>query len=143
MTEGVKADQTPSRLHTVVDAKSGAVLTSWDEIVRRHRQLDVLRNGHPRTTIQSGSSWLLKDSHGNYTTDLNGSTSSTAAGTQFTDADNVWGNGTASNRQTAGVDAQYGAEKTFDYYKNVLGRTGIWNNGTRRPQPRPLRQRAT
>ena len=32
-------------------------------------------------------------------------------------------------RQTAGVDAQYGAEKTFAYYKNVLGRNGIWNNG--------------
>ena len=28
VTEGVKADQTPSRLHTIVDAKSGAVLTS-------------------------------------------------------------------------------------------------------------------
>ena len=46
------------------------------------------------------------------------------------DADNVWGNGSTSNRQTAGVDAQYGAEKTFDYYKNVHGRNGIWNNGT-------------
>ena len=63
-------------------------------------------------TISSGGVWQLKDSHGNYTTDLNGSTSSTAAGTQFTDADNVWGDGTASSRQTAGVDAEYGAEKT-------------------------------
>ena len=36
-------------------------------------------------SIQSGSSWLLKDSVGNYTTDLNGATS--GSGTQFTDAD--------------------------------------------------------
>ena len=30
--EGVKADQTPTRLHTVVDARSGRTLTSWDDI---------------------------------------------------------------------------------------------------------------
>lgn len=30
---GTKADQTPSRLHTVVDAATGATLDSWDEVV--------------------------------------------------------------------------------------------------------------
>ena len=34
-----------------------------------------------------------------------------------------------SDRATAGVDAHYGAQVTFDYYKNVLGRNGIFNNG--------------
>jgi Zn-dependent metalloprotease len=129
VTEGVKADQTPSRLHTVVDAKSGAVLTSWDEIENGTGN-SMYSGSVGLNTILSGSTWQLKDSHGNYTTDLNGSTSSTAAGTQFTDADNTWGNGLASDRQTAGVDAEYGAEKTYDYYNNVLGRAGIWNNGT-------------
>ena len=128
VTEGVKADQTPSRLHTVVDAKSGAVITSWDEVVNGTGN-SMYSGTVTLTTIQSGSTWLLKDSHGNYTTDLNGSTSSTAAGTQFTDADNIWGNGSTSSRQTAGVDAQYGAEKTYDYYNTVLGRAGIWNTG--------------
>jgi Zn-dependent metalloprotease len=128
VTEGVRADQTPSRLHTVVDANTGAVITSWDEIVTGTGN-SMYSGTVTLNTIQSGSSWLLKDSHTNYTTDLNGSTSSTAAGTQFTDADNIWGDGTASNRQTAGVDAEYGAEKTYDYYNNVLGRAGIWNTG--------------
>jgi Zn-dependent metalloprotease len=128
VTEGVKADQTPSRLHTVVDAKSGAVITSWDEVVNGTGN-SMYSGTVTLNTIQSGSSWLLKDAHGNYTTDLNGSTSSTAAGTQFTDADNTWGNGAASDRQTAGVDAEYGAEKTYDYYNTVLGRAGIWNTG--------------
>ena len=129
MTTGVKADQTPSRLHTVVDARSGAVITSWDEIVNGTGN-SMYSGTVTLNTIQSGSTWQLKDSHGNYTTDLNGSTSSSAAGTLFTDADNVWGNGAASNRQTAGVDAQYGAEKTYDFYNTVLGRAGIWDNGT-------------
>jgi Zn-dependent metalloprotease len=128
VTEGVKADQTPSRLHTVVDAKSGAVITSWDEVVNGTGN-SMYSGTVTLNTIQSGSSWLLKDAHGNYTTDLNGSTSSTAAGTQFTDADNTWGNGAASDRQTAGVDAEYGAEKTYNYYNTVLGRAGIWNTG--------------
>ena len=33
LTTGTLADQTPSRLHTVVDAESGAVITSYDEVV--------------------------------------------------------------------------------------------------------------
>ena len=41
----------------------------------------------------------------------------------------MWGNGTVSDRASAAVDAQYGAEKTFDYYKNVQGRNGIRNDG--------------
>ena len=64
---------------------------------------------------------------GNFTTDLNGATSGN--GTTFTDADDTWGTGAASNRQTAGVDAHYGAQLTWDYYKNVHGRNGIFNNG--------------
>ncbi|MFC7485910.1 M4 family metallopeptidase [Knoellia pratensis] len=127
ITEGVKPDQTPSRLHTLVDANSGAILQSWDEI--KHGTGNSQYSGQVTLdTTQSGSSWLLKDSIGNYTTDLNGGTSGT--GTQFTDADNVWGNGSTTSRQTAGVDAQYGAEKTYAYYNSVLGRAGIWNNGT-------------
>jgi Zn-dependent metalloprotease len=129
LTEGVKADQTPTRLHTVVDADSGAVITSWDDI-KEGTGSSMYSGTVTLNTTQSGSTWQLKDSLGNYTTDLNGSTSSTAAGTLFTDADNLWGNGSSTSRQTAAVDAQYGAEKTYAYYSNVLGRAGIWNNGT-------------
>ncbi len=126
-TRGVRADQTPSMLHTIIDASSGKLLTASDE-VKTGTGNSMYSGTVTLNSIQSGSSWLLKDSVGNYTTDLNGSTSGT--GTQFTDADNVWGSGTTSSRQTAGVDAQFGAEKTFGYFKNVLGRNGIWNNGT-------------
>ncbi|WP_055585792.1 M4 family metallopeptidase [Peterkaempfera griseoplana] len=47
----------------------------------------------------------------------------------MTDADNAWGNGTTSDVNTAGVDAQYGLTSTFDFYKNTLGRNGIRNDG--------------
>ncbi|MDE9366199.1 M4 family metallopeptidase [Luteipulveratus sp. YIM 133132] len=127
LTTGVKADQTPSRLHTYVDAETGAVLGTNDEIVEGTGNGIYVGQVSIGTTGSSGA-YTMKDSVGNYTTDLNGATSGN--GTTFTDSDDVWGTGSNSNRQSAAVDAHYGAEKTFDYYKNVQGRNGIWNNGT-------------
>jgi Zn-dependent metalloprotease len=37
---------------------------------------------------------------------------------------------TAQVSKAAGVDAHFGAAKTFDYFKNVHGRNGIFGNGT-------------
>ncbi|RKT79824.1 Zn-dependent metalloprotease [Terracoccus luteus] len=127
VTTGVQADQTPSRLHTVVDATTGATLTSFDEIKHGTGQ-GIFVGTVSLGTTSSGGSHQLRDSIGNYTTDLNGATSGT--GTTFTDADDQWGNGSVSSRQSAAVDAHYGAEKTYDYYNTQLGRAGIWNNGT-------------
>jgi subtilisin-like proprotein convertase family protein len=79
-------------------------------------------------TTPPGTAYTMVDpSHGNgRTCDMNNGTSTC---TTFSDADNVWGNGTNSNRQSAGVDAHYGAALTFDYYNAVHGRNGIFGNG--------------
>ncbi|MFC7597695.1 M4 family metallopeptidase [Terrabacter sp. GCM10028922] len=126
ITEGIKADQTPTRLHTIVDATTGKTLTSWDDI--KHGTGNSIFVGSVTIGTTAGTSYTMKDTHGNYATDMNQGTSGT--GTTFTDADDVWGNGTQSNRQSAAVDAHYGAGKTYDYYNTQLGRAGIWNNGT-------------
>ncbi|WP_327637321.1 M4 family metallopeptidase [Kribbella sp. NBC_00482] len=125
VTTGVKADQTPSVLHSFVDAKSGAVLAQDDEV--KTGTGNSMYSG--TVSIGTSGSFTMTDPTrgGNYTTDLNGSTSGN--GTTFTDADDTWGTGAASNRQTAGVDAHYGSQLTWDYYKNVHGRNGIFNNG--------------
>jgi len=125
LTEGVRADQTPSRLHTIVDANSGATLQSFDEIENGTGNSIYLGSVPIGTTAPTP--FTMRDVVGNYTTDLNGATSGN--GTTFTDADDLWGNGAVSDRASAAVDAHYGAGKTFDYYKNVLGRNGIWNTG--------------
>jgi len=127
VTEGIRADQTPSRLHTIVDANTGAALEGFDEVVNGTG--NGIYVGSVAVGTTAGTSWSMRDLVGNYTTDLNGSTSATAAGTTLTDADDIWGNGLVSDRASAGVDAHYGAGKTFDYFKNVQGRNGIWNNG--------------
>ena len=126
VTEGIKADQMPTRVHTIVDATTGKTLTSWDDI--KHGTGNGIFVGSVNLATTAGTSYTLRDTHGNYTTDLNQATSGT--GTTFTDADDVWGTGLQSNRQSAAVDAHYGAGKTYDYYNTQLGRAGIWNNGT-------------
>jgi len=125
VTTGVKADQTPSVLHSFIDAKSGALLAQDDEI--KTGTGNSMYSG--TVSIGTSGSFTMSDPSrgGNFTTDLNGATSGN--GTTFTDPDDTWGNGSTSSRQTAGVDAHYGAQLTWDYYKNVHGRNGIFNNG--------------
>ena len=131
LTEGFQADQTPSRLHTIVDANTGATLASWDDIhTGTGRGIfvgPVLLGTAVGATFGAGFS--LRDAVGNVTTDMRGSTSSFTAGTTFTDADDLWGNGLASDRASAAVDAHYGAAKTFEYFKTAQARNGIWNTG--------------
>lgn len=54
---------------------------------------------------------------------------SNAPATLFRDADNRWGNGSMTSRQTVAVDAQYGSDVTWDYFKAVHKRSGVGNDG--------------
>ena len=121
---GVQHDGTPSRLHVITDAKSGETLFRHQAIEAGTGTGDY--NGTvPLGTSPGGSGFTMTDGArgGHKTYDLNGGTSGT--GTLFTDADDVWGGG----RQSAAVDAHYGAAVTWDYYKNVHGRSGIRGDG--------------
>ncbi len=126
---GVRADQTPSVLHVIVDAATGVVRRSADE-VKEGTGASIYSGAVAISTSGTPGSFSMRDPTrgNNNTTDLRGATAGT--GTVFTDADDAWGSGTTADRASAGVDAHYGAQLTFDYYKNVLGRNGIFNNGT-------------
>ncbi|MCI4063047.1 M4 family metallopeptidase [Micromonospora sp. R77] len=132
VASGMKADkQTPSKLHVITDATTGKVIGSYDEIETVVGSGQGIYTGTVSIdTTLSGSTYSMVDpSHGSgRTCDMNNTTSGTC--TTFTDADNAWGNGSNSNRQSAAVDAHFGAAETFDYYKNVHGRNGIFGNGT-------------
>jgi Zn-dependent metalloprotease len=126
---GVRRDQTPSKLHVVVDALSGKVLQSADEVETGTGKSIYSGNVAITTSGSAGSFKMVDPTRGNNsTTDLHAAT--TGNGTTFTDADDIWGNNATSDRASAAADADYGAQETFDYYKNVLGRNGIFNNGT-------------
>ncbi|WP_348650553.1 M4 family metallopeptidase [Catellatospora sp. KI3] len=130
VVEGWQADgQTPSKLHVVTDAVSGAHIGQFDEIETVAGTGASLYSGSVTVdTALSGSTYVLVDqARGNARTcDMNNGTSTCA---NFTDADNKWGTGTTASRQSAAVDAHFGAARTFDYFKNVHARNGVFGNG--------------
>ncbi|MFF3485761.1 M4 family metallopeptidase [Streptomyces sp. NPDC002701] len=128
VVEGFQDDGTPSELHVVTDATTGKVASRYEGV---HTGTGTGQyNGEVSVgSTPSGSSYQLVDGDraGQRTYDLNQGTSGT--GTLFTDDNDVWGDGTPGNRQTAGVDVAFGAAATWDYYKDVHGRNGIRNDG--------------
>ncbi|WP_316773362.1 M4 family metallopeptidase [Streptomyces sasae] len=124
----------------LTDARSGAQIDAWDSIETATGDGKSLYSGTvPLETTQSGSAYNLTDpTRGNtFTGDAANKTDlcifgiciSRAPNTVFTDADNHWGTGATSDRSSAAVDAQYGTNETWDYYKNVHGRNGIAGDG--------------
>ena len=139
---GRHPDGTPSRLSTYVDATTGKVIRREEHIQTVDGQGQTLYSGTvPLQVTQSGSTYQLRDAtRGNtYTTDMNNQQDSVwcqifgvgcSAGTQITSTTTTFGNGSNSNRATAGADAQYGTNVTWDYYQDVHGRNGIFGDGS-------------
>lgn len=127
VVSGMREDGTPSRLQVLTDATTGARLTTHEEVqtgegISRYNgrvQIGSVRNndGFELTDPQRGNHQTF-DAGGTF-----------AKGTLVTDDDDVWGDGTPSNRQTAAVDAAYGVAKTWDFYHDRFGRNGIADDG--------------
>ena len=119
----------------VVDAASGAVIQGWSQ----HQEVDgsgrSLYSGTvPLQTVRKNGQFQLRDATrgGSTTVDVfNGEDppGGYLAGTIFKDADNQWGNGLASNRQSAAVDVHFGTAQTWDYFEDTFGRVGIRGDG--------------
>jgi Zn-dependent metalloprotease len=125
---GLQDDGTPSRLHVITDAATGKELHRYQAVNTGTGNTQYSGTVTLNTTL-SGSTYQLYDTTrgGHKTYNLNNGTSGT--GTLMTDSDDVWGTGSGSNTQTAGADAAYGAQETWDFYKNTFGRSGIKNDG--------------
>ncbi|MFH9707312.1 M4 family metallopeptidase [Streptomyces luteogriseus] len=141
-TEAVAHDElgNPVGRTVLTDARTGDRIDAWDSMESASGDGKSLYGGTvPLETTASGSSYRLKDATrgGTYTGDAENKTDkcllticlTRAPATLFTDADNQWGTGAAADRSTVAVDAQYGTDVTWDYYKNVHGRSGIAGDG--------------
>ncbi|MFF1925368.1 M4 family metallopeptidase [Streptomyces sp. NPDC058221] len=122
---GLQDDGTPNALHVVTDATTGAKLYEWQAIEKGTGNTEY----SGQVTLNTSGSYNLTDTtRGNHKTyNLKNGTSGT--GTLFSGSDDIWGDGTPQNAETAAADAHYGAAETWDYYKNVHGRTGIRGDG--------------
>ncbi|MEU4462445.1 M4 family metallopeptidase [Streptomyces sp. NPDC024017] len=141
-TDAVAHDElgNPVGRTVLTDATTGARIDAWDSMESASGDGKSLYGGTvPLETTASGSSYQLKDATrgGTYTGDAENKTDkclltvclTRAPATLFTDADNQWGTGTTADRSTVAVDAQYGTDVTWDYYKKVHGRAGIAGDG--------------
>jgi Zn-dependent metalloprotease len=137
---GTQPDGTPSHRHTYVDARSGRILEA-EELVET-----VAGTGHSYydgdvalQTAAAGRGYALRDATrgGGGTVDAGNAADTclpfglcSPAPTQlFNNPSNDWGDGTLTNRQTVAVDAQYGSDMTWDFYRKVLGRSGVNDDG--------------
>ncbi|WP_405882579.1 M4 family metallopeptidase [Streptomyces sp. NBC_01136] len=131
---GLQDDGTPNQLHVITDAATGKKLFEYQGIENATGTGKTLYSGTVSlTTTLSGSTYSLTDASrgGHKTYNLKHGTSS-GTGTLFTNTTNTWGTGTASSSSTdvtAAADAAYGAQETWDFYKNTFGRSGIKNDG--------------
>ncbi len=123
---GTVAGNRPSRQHVFVDARTGTVVEAYDEV------REGTGNGHYNgqvtiTTSGSGSSYSMTDST------RSGLKCGGQNGSAYTGTDDVWGNGSGTNLETACVDAMYAAQREWDMLSTWFGRNGITGNGTSPP----------
>jgi Zn-dependent metalloprotease len=128
---GTERDGTPIDELVYTDARTGKRLGVRQNIFTDVGTGNSLYAGRVSlATTVGGVGWNLTDRTrgGHSTYDAKNSTS-TARGALISDADNTWGNGAVTSRQSAAVDAHYGAAATWDFYKTVFARNGIADNG--------------
>jgi Zn-dependent metalloprotease len=149
----------PAAARLVVDAHQGEPALAWQVTIADHlvvivdagtgrtrRTYDLTKgadtatghgyyNGEVKlstTRTGDGSFTLIDpDRGGNTTRDaLNIAARPTEASSRaFTDADDVWGDGTTADRATAAADVHYGMARTWDYFNDTFGRAGINGDG--------------
>ncbi|GAB3281076.1 M4 family metallopeptidase [Actinocorallia lasiicapitis] len=140
LVSGQTADGTPSKVWVSVDASTGKVLLREETVMTEVGDGKSLYGGTvPLQTTKTGSTFTLQDpTRGNtYTADAANQSDFCiwifclwrAPNTKFTDADNHWGSGATADKSTVAVDAQYGTDQTWDFYKTFFGRNGIKNDG--------------
>jgi Zn-dependent metalloprotease len=120
-------DRVPERHEYFVDAGDGSLVWHYDSLPTG-TGYSLYSGAQFIPTTGSWTNFSMKSpTHNNsYTYDhLYGS------GAIFGDYDDVWGDGTEWNRQTAGVDAHFGMTRTWDYFQTRHARCGM-NNGCAR-----------
>ncbi|WP_433792517.1 M4 family metallopeptidase [Actinoplanes sp. CA-252034] len=118
----------------VVDAVTGRIRRSYDTVESAEKGTGHgLQVGDVEldTTRRADGSYTLVDPERGDTTvrDALNHYDHTIKSADFTDADNVWGDGARGDRATAAVDVHYGLAKTWDYLRDTFGRLGAANDG--------------
>ncbi|MGI5160744.1 M28 family peptidase [Microbispora sp. CA-102843] len=120
---GRKKGGVPSVLHVFVDAVTGKVLDSYDDV--KAGVGHSYYNGNPVTiqTSGSGGSYSMTD------TTRPGVRCGGQNGAAYTGPDDDWGNASGTSLETACVDALYAVQTEWNMLRDWLGRNGINGSG--------------
>lgn len=124
--DGFSGQHRPTKLTVYTDAVTGKVIGSWDLVA------DGTGTGHYYpgvtfgTTLSSGTYRMTDPARF-------GVSCANQSGTILSGTDDVWGNGSGTNLETACVDVMYGTTKEVDMLSAWLGRNGVKGNGTSYP----------
>ena len=128
----------------LVDAHTGAIAKRWDSLRSAAQVGTGLSQYSGQVALDTECTShafqlhdLTRGKGGNRVVNLDHGQSGLDAAI-FTSATNAWGDGrnydggatTSPNGQTAAVDAAFGLQQTWDYYRDVYGRDGIDGKGT-------------
>ncbi|WP_312874244.1 M4 family metallopeptidase [Actinomadura litoris] len=108
-----------TKLHVMVDAKSGKVVKTWDEV---RDVADDQSNYHGTVDLSTAATSMTDPQRPGHQCGGQG-------GSAYTGTDSAWGNGSGTNLETACVDVLYAVQKEWDMLKAWLGRNGTDGNG--------------
>jgi Zn-dependent metalloprotease/chitodextrinase len=115
----------PSKLHVYVDALTGKVLRTLDD-VSAGTGTGKYNGPNPLSidTTGSGGQYSMRDPGrpGLQCADY-------SSGQVFTGSDDTWGNGSGADKETGCVDSLYAAQQEWEMLSDWLGRDGIDGNG--------------
>ncbi|KGQ19631.1 Zinc metalloprotease [Lysobacter dokdonensis DS-58] len=133
---GVSKRDGEADMRYFVDAKTGKVLDKWNRIHTAAAtgvgQTLFLGDVSMVTNSVSGGYQLVDPTRGSGNTrDGKGKVIDTVYNTAaiMTDTDNNWGNNAESSVASEASDAHVGVATTWDFYKTVFNRSGIYNDG--------------
>nr|ASV47091.1 zinc metalloprotease [uncultured bacterium] len=119
---GRAATNRSSVLHVFVDARSGKVVETRDD-VRAGTGNGYYYGSVAITTSRSGASFSMTD------TTRTGLKCGGQNGAAYTGADDSWGDGSGTSLETACVDALYAAQQQSDMLRAWLGRNAVSGTG--------------
>ncbi|MBO2454220.1 M4 family metallopeptidase [Actinomadura barringtoniae] len=108
-----------TKLHVFVDAASGKVVGTWDEVTD---VADDQSNYHGTVDLSTAATSMTDPTR-------SGLRCGGQDGATYTGTDSAWGNGSGTNLETACVDALYAVQKEWDMLGAWLGRSGINGSG--------------
>lgn len=119
---------------SLTEGKENSLANQFEQMVATTVPTRYSGSQSIETTFDAGLSKyvLLDNTRGNGIVTYNSNKTNTYPSTHFSDTNNTWNTGnyvaTHTSKDNAALDAHWGAEKTYDFWKNIFNRNSFNDN---------------